>query len=164
MSSANIRSLSIVQRDWPVPLTGQIISCDIPYDERPAIPGPKSRPAAAATVAAFSVSNRRKLVSVLLATIIFALLAGLTAVALGYPVGFGTTTAILVGIGVGLFEEFYVHAIRGTWMRSMHPLRSILTYTLVVIVIFLTAAHVAHLLLWRLDNLSDMYVRRLRFS
>jgi adenylate cyclase len=159
MSNAKIRSLPRAHRHWPLPLTAETVSCDIPHDERPAIPGPKSRPVAITTISAFSVSNRRKLGSVLFATTIFTLLTGLTSAALGHSVGFATTTAILVGIGVGLFEEFYVHAIRGAWLRSMHPLRSILTYTLVVIVIFFIAALVSHLIRWRLHNFSGMYAR-----
>ncbi|MGC1577033.1 MAG: hypothetical protein WA813_13090, partial [Beijerinckiaceae bacterium] len=73
----------------------------------------------------FSISTRRKLVSILLAIAIFASLGGLTTLAVGRPIAFGIIDAILVGLGVGLFEEFYVQTLRGRWLRRMHPLGSI---------------------------------------
>jgi uncharacterized membrane-anchored protein len=96
----------------------------------------------------FPISTRRKLTSILLAVAIFALLAGLTNLARGRSVVFGTVNAILVGSGVGLFEEFYVQSLRGRWMRSIHPLRSILLYTIIVAVIFVIATNVTHLILY----------------
>jgi adenylate cyclase len=48
----------------------------------------------------------------------------------------------------GLFEEFYVQSMRGRWIRSIHPLRAILIYTLLVIALFLVAIHLTHLMLW----------------
>jgi adenylate cyclase len=95
-----------------------------------------------------SISTRRKLTSILLAAVIFAFLAGLTNLARGRSVIFGTLNAILVGFGVGLFEEFYVQTLRGRWMRSIHPLRSILFYTVVVAVMFVLATNLTHLILY----------------
>jgi adenylate cyclase len=95
-----------------------------------------------------SISTRRKLTSILLAAIIFAFLAGLTNLARGRSVIYGTLNAILVGFGVGLFEEFYVQTLRGRWMRSIHPLRSILFYTVVVAVMFVLATNLTHLILY----------------
>src|SRR5271169_1166913 len=101
----------------------------------------------------FSISTRRKLVSILLAVTIFAVLAGLTTLAVGRPVVFGIVDAILVGTAVGLFEEFYVQTLGGGWIRSMHPLRSVLVYTIVVVILYLAAMHLSHLILGRLDDL-----------
>jgi hypothetical protein len=100
-----------------------------------------------------SISIRRKLVSILLAIAIFDFLVVLTMLAVGRPIVFGSIDAILVGLGVGLFEEFYVQTLRGRWLRRMHPLTSIGTYTLVVVVMFLVAIHLSHLMLGRLANL-----------
>ncbi len=94
-----------------------------------------------------SISTRRKLSSILLAVTIFALLAGLTALAVRRPPAFGLVDAILVGTGVGLFEQFYVQSLRGRWIRSIHPLLSIGFYTIVVAILFVVAVNIAHLVL-----------------
>jgi class 3 adenylate cyclase len=94
-----------------------------------------------------SISNRRKLTSILLAVVIFAVLAGFAAGANGRPVGLAVLDAIFVGSGVGLFEQFYVQSLRGRWIRSIHPLRAIVVYTSVVVILFLIAIHFTHLLL-----------------
>jgi class 3 adenylate cyclase len=106
---------------------------------------------------------RRKLVSVLVAMVIFACLGGVTTLAVGRPVEIGITNAILIGAGIGLFEEFYVQSQRGNWLRNMHPLRSILVYVAVIVVLYLIAVHVSHLLLGRLDDLPTVY-RRLPYG
>jgi adenylate cyclase len=107
----------------------------------------------------FSISTRRKLVSILLAIAIFAFLVVLTTLAVGRPIVFASIDAILVGLGVGLFEEFYVQTLRGRWLRRMHPLASIGIYTLVVVVMFLVAIHLSHLMLGRLNDLPLAYDR-----
>jgi adenylate cyclase len=109
-----------------------------------------------------SISTRRKLASILLAVAIFALLAGLSTLAKGRTVAFGVANGILVGTGVGLFEQFYVQNLRGRWFRSIHPLYSILIYTAVVAVLFVIAINLAHLLLWPLYKAPVPY-RRLPF-
>jgi adenylate cyclase len=110
-----------------------------------------------------SISTRRKLTSILLAVIIFALLAGLTSFATRGSVVYAIIDSILVGIGVGLFEQFYVQNLRGRWLRSMHPLLSISIYTAVVALLFVVAVHLSHLLTGQLDTLSKAY-RRLPFA
>ena len=62
-------------------------------------------------------------------------------------------------IWVGLFEEFYVQGPRGKWLRSMRPLRTIPIYVAIVVVLYLIAVHVAHILLGRLDDLPTVYAR-----
>lgn len=96
----------------------------------------------------FAISTRRKLISILLSVAIFALLAGLTNLARGRSVVFGTVNAVLVGTGVGLVEEFYVQSRLGRWMRSIHPLRSIFFYTVIVVIIFIIATNLTHLILF----------------
>jgi adenylate cyclase len=104
-----------------------------------------------------SISTRRKLASILLAVTIFALLAGMATRAQGRPVMFGLLNAIFVGTGVGFFEEFYVQSLRGRWIRNIHPLCSILIYTAVVVVMFVVAINLSHLLLWRFYQLPVPY-------
>ena len=99
-------------------------------------------------VARVSISTRRKLASILLAVLIFALLSGLSTLAKGRPLAFGVSNAIMVGTAVGLFEQFYVQSLRGRWFRSIHPLLSITIYTLVVAILFVVAINLTHLLLY----------------
>jgi class 3 adenylate cyclase len=106
-----------------------------------------------------SISTRRKLASIAQAIVIFAALAGLATLALGRPMEYGVSNAILTGIGVGLFEEFYVQTLRGRWLRSMHPLRSILVYTTIVVAIYLVALHITHLMLGHWYELPLIYRR-----
>jgi adenylate cyclase len=110
-----------------------------------------------------SPTTRRKLLSVLLATGIFACLGGVTTLAAGRPLELGLTNAVLIGLSVGLFEEFYVQSQYGNWLRGMHPLRSIPVYVVVIIVFYLISAHLTRLLLGRLDDLPTLY-RRLPYG
>lgn len=110
-----------------------------------------------------TLTTRRKLASVLVAMGIFACLGAVTTAAVGRPVELGVTNAILIGFGVGLFEEFYVHSRHGNWLREMHPLRSIPVYVAVVIVLYFIALHIAHFILGRLDDLPTVY-RRLPYG
>src|SRR6516165_305613 len=104
-----------------------------------------------------SISTRRKLASIILAVTIFALLAGLTSFATRGSVVYAIIDSILVGTGVGLFEQFYVQSLRGRWLRSMHPLLSITIYTAFVAVLFVVAIHLSHLLTGQWDTLSRAY-------
>jgi len=110
-----------------------------------------------------SISTRRKLSAILLAITIFALLAGLTSFATRGSVVYAIIDSILVGTGVGLFEQFYVQSLRGRWLRSMHPLLSISIYTAFVAVLFVVAVHLSHLLTGQLDTLPRAY-RRLPYA
>jgi hypothetical protein len=109
-----------------------------------------------------SISTRRKLASILLSVAIFATLAGLASRANGRPGIFAILNAIFVGTAVGFFEEFCVQSLRGRWIRNIHPLSAIVIYTVIVVVFFLIAIHVSHLLLWPFYELSVPY-RRLPF-
>jgi class 3 adenylate cyclase len=100
---------------------------------------------------------------VALAAAIFACLGAVTTQAVGRPVEIGLTNAILIGTGVGFFEEFYVQTRHGTWLRNLHLLRSIVVYTVVVWFLYFVSVHVAHVLLWRLDDLPTVY-RRLPYG
>src|SRR5438105_12982331 len=104
-----------------------------------------------------STFSRRKLTAILLAVAIFVSLAMLTAAVLGRPVSNGLLNAIIVGTGVGFFEEFYVQSRRGRWLRSMHPLKSILIYALVVVALFLLSILLSRLILWDWNSLPWIY-------
>src|SRR6516165_8760406 len=106
-----------------------------------------------------SISTRRKLTSILLAVVIFALLAGLATRAGGCPIIFGILNAVFLGTGVGLFEEFYVQSLYGRWMRNIHPLRSIMIYTAVVVILFIIVTNLVHFLLWPIYHFPVPYAR-----
>jgi len=110
-----------------------------------------------------SPTARRKALFVLLTMFIFACLGFVTTLAAGRPLELGLSNAIVIGFGVGLFEEFYVQSERGIWLRNMHPLRSILIYIGVIIMFYLVSAHLTRLLLGRLDDLPTLY-RRLPYG
>ncbi len=106
-----------------------------------------------------SISTRRKLASIVLVVIIFAVLTGLLALLHGRQVVFGVLDGVFVGVGVGLFEQFYVQSARGRWFRNIHPLRSITIYTIVVAILLITASNMAHLLLRGVYNSPVPYGR-----
>jgi adenylate cyclase len=110
-----------------------------------------------------TATTRRKLAAVAMTMVIFACLGAVTTAAVGRPVEIGTMNALLIGAGIGLFEEFYVQSVRGNWLRAMHPLRAILIEILVVIVLYLVALHITHVVLGRLDDLPVVY-RRLPYG
>ena len=108
---------------------------------------------------ALNATTQHKVVSALVATAIFACLGGIITLANGRPLEIGLTNAILIGIAVGLFEEFYVQSQRGGWLRSMHPMRSISVYVVLILLIYFVTAHVTRLVLGRLDDLPMLYRR-----
>lgn len=106
-----------------------------------------------------SVTLRRRLLSVLLTVTIFALLTWLVTSANHRPAEIAVLNALLIGLGVGIFEEFYVQSLSGRWLRSMHPLASLLIYAVLVAGIYLIATHLTHLILGRWNDLSATYGR-----
>src|SRR5262252_720612 len=110
-----------------------------------------------------TLTTRGKLAAVLMTIIIFGCLGAVTTAAVGRPVEIGALNAVLIGAGIGLFEDFYVQSPRGNWLRAMHPLRAIFIYSLVVMVLYLVALHVTHVVLGRLDDLLVVY-RRLPYG
>src|SRR5262249_44783921 len=120
---------------------------------RPRPPGITASYPMAFTLARVSISTRRKLTSIALAATIFSLLPGFASFATRGSVVYAIIDSILVGTGVGLFEQFYVQSLRGRWLRSMHPLLSISIYTAVVALLFVFAVHLSHLLTGELDTL-----------
>ena len=101
------------------------------------------------------ISTRRKIISILLVVGVFTVLVGMTSLALGHPAGAATTNAVLVGLGVGFFEEFCFQTSRGTWLRSVHPLLSISIYTAVVAVFVITAIFLSHSFIWNMYEFPD---------
>lgn len=105
----------------------------------------------------FPISKRKKIISIFLAVGVFTVLLGLTSMALGHPVRAAVTNAVLVGLGVGFFEEFYFQTPRGTWLRSLHPLWAVSIYTVVVAVFAGAAITLSRFLIWRVHDLPDAH-------
>ena len=107
----------------------------------------------------FRSTTQRKILSALVATGIFACLGSVTTLASGRPLELGLTNAVLIGMAVGLLEEFYVQSHRGNWLRSMHPLLSIPVYVAIILTFYLVLAHITRFFLGRLDDLPTLYRR-----
>ena len=107
----------------------------------------------------FSGSFRSKALAVCLATGIFIVLVVPFAVIIDVPVDQAVLIAGMGGFAISAVEEFYVQARAGRWLRTMHPLKSILFYSAVVCVIFFAAVYLGHLFLGRIDQLPDAYAR-----
>jgi hypothetical protein len=104
------------------------------------------------TITPLSSTTRRKIFSALVATGIFACLGSVSTIAFGRPLEQGFPNAVLVGMVVGLLEEFYFQSHRGNWLRSKHPLLSIPVYVAIILVFYLVLAHITRLFLGRLDD------------
>ena len=113
----------------------------------------------AVTLSRISISTRRKLVSILLAVMIFAVLAGLVTLAEGHSPLFGVSTRSWPGPGSACSSSFTCKAGAARWMRNSHPLLSILIYTIVVAVLFLLAINFSHALLHYLYPVPVPYAR-----
>jgi adenylate cyclase len=88
-----------------------------------------------------SITSNR-LITVLIATIVYTTVGLLLARVLNVPMKYALTGAPLVGLLISSFEVFYFQARRGSWLRKMHPLKSNCIYTLVVVAIFVVVQHV----------------------
>ena len=90
--------------------------------------------------------TRKRLTAVVIATIVFTMGGLFAAQALkNIPMKFALTGAPVLGLLISSFEVFYFQAHRGRWLRGMHPLKSNLIYTLILISIFIVVSHVNRL-------------------
>jgi adenylate cyclase len=90
--------------------------------------------------------KRKRLTAVVFATIVFTMVGLFVAQALkNIPMKFALTGAPVLGLLISSFEVFYFQAHRGRWLRGMHPLKSNLIYTLILISIFIVVSHVNRL-------------------
>lgn len=106
-----------------------------------------------------SVSLRKKLCVIALIAFVVTLLASLMAMLTGAPVENGVLGGAIAGLAIASFEEFYFQQRNGRWLRVMHPLASIVIYSVVILLIIFMAQYAMHLLLGRIDELPRAYER-----
>jgi len=93
------------------------------------------------------LSLRNKLIAVCFSTMVFTGLAIIFVVIIGGELGRATIIAPGTGFVISLFEEFYVQGRPGRWFRAMHPAKSIVVYSLLIIVFVMTVMLVTRALL-----------------
>jgi adenylate cyclase len=106
-----------------------------------------------------TVSLKKKYFVVAMVALVVVVLATLMAALIGAPIENGVIGGALFGVGIASFEEFYFQQRPGRWLRVMHPVKSILIYSLVILIFLFLAQHVAHFLLGRLEELLAAYAR-----
>lgn len=106
-----------------------------------------------------SISLRKKLLSIALATGIFVALAMIFAEILEVPLNQPTVGATAVGLLVSSFEAFYVQGHWGRGLRAMHPVKAMLIYGFVIVVFALIVMHLNHFVFGRWHLLGKTYAR-----
>ena len=106
-----------------------------------------------------SIALRKKLSIVLLITLVVMALAAVLSALIGVSVENGIVGGAIAGIAIASFEEFYFQQRHGRWLRLMHPLASILIYSLVILLIIVFAQHLMHFFLGRIGELPQAYER-----
>jgi len=108
---------------------------------------------------ALSRSVKTKLLTIAIATVLFAAVASMLAALMNYPLDQTVVGALLLGLSVGAIEEFYFAGRSGRWLRAMHPLASLALYGVILIAVGLIVIHVNHAVWGRLDQLPAAYAR-----
>jgi len=108
---------------------------------------------------ALPLPRRRVLASIAVVVVIFGSVGMLSAAMLGARPLQAGLTAVLMGVGVGLFEEVYVQSPWGRGLRRMHPLASIAIYTGVVCLLLVLASALSHLLLGNVQEMPEAFHR-----
>lgn len=106
-----------------------------------------------------SISLRKKLFSIVLSTGIFVSLSMVFATILRVPLVQTAVGATAMGLMVSGFEMFYVQGHRGRWLRAMHPIKSIMIYSAVIMIFFLIVMHLNHFAFGRWHLLGNTYAR-----
>lgn len=100
-----------------------------------------------------------KFVAISVATLVIVMLAMMMAAVVRIPVENALIGGGLAGFLIGVFEEFYVQSVRGKWLRTIHPLTSLVVYGAVVVGFFFIAQHAMHGILGTWHELSKAYAR-----
>lgn len=93
------------------------------------------------------LSLRNKLIAVCFSTTVFTGLAIIFVILIGGELKRATIIMPVIGLIISLFEEFYVQGRPGRWLRAMYPAKSIVVYSLLIVVFATTTMLVARALL-----------------
>jgi len=93
------------------------------------------------------LSLRNKLIAVCFSTTVFTSMAIIFAVIVGGMLERAAIVMLGIGLVISLFEEFYVQGRPGRWLRAMHPAKSIVVYSLLIVVFAMTVMVVVRVLL-----------------
>jgi class 3 adenylate cyclase len=93
------------------------------------------------------LSLRNKLIAVCFSTTVFTGMAIIFVVIVGGMLERATIVMLGIGLVISLFEEFYVQGRPGRWLRAMHPAKSIVVYSLLIVVFAMTVMMVTRALL-----------------
>ena len=80
------------------------------------------------------LSLRHKLIAVGFSTTIFTGLAIIFVIVIGGVLERAVFVVLGIGFTISLFEEFYVRGRPGRWLRAMHPAKSIVVYSVLIVV------------------------------
>lgn len=104
-------------------------------------------------------STKSKLLTVVIATVLFTVVTAMLATLVDLPIGQTITEALMLGLMVGLIEEFYFARPAGRWLRAMHPLAGVLIYGAILVAVVMFSMHINHAIWGRLDELPAAYTR-----
>jgi class 3 adenylate cyclase len=79
------------------------------------------------------LSHRNKLFAVCFSTTVFTGLMIIFVIIVGAELGRAAIIVPGIGFVISLFEEFYVQGRPGSWLRVMHPAKSIVAYSLLIV-------------------------------
>jgi class 3 adenylate cyclase len=79
------------------------------------------------------LSHRNKLFAVFFSTTVFTGLMIIFVIISGGTMGRAAIIVPIIGFAISLFEEFYVQGRAGRWLRAMHPAKSIVVYSLLIV-------------------------------
>ena len=114
------------------------------------------------------LSHRNKLFAVCFSTMIFTGSMVIFVIIVGGPLGRAMIIVPIIGFVISLFEEFYVQGRAGRWLRAMHPAKSIVVYSMLIVGFAMTVMVVVRALLGplfgaevmseRLDTMPSMLI------
>lgn len=102
-------------------------------------------------------STRIKLTTIAIISVIFLVGGTLVSLFMDFHLGQSMFGSVFFGLLVGIFEQFHVQSRHGRWLRSMHPIVSIIIYSGLLIIAVIIVMHANHAVFGRWDALPELY-------
>ena len=83
-------------------------------------------------------TTKRKLLTVTIGTLSFILVGVVAGIAIGAPISNAVILTTWIGLGVSLFEVFYIQAPLGIAFRKLSPLKHALLYACLILILYTT--------------------------